>query len=368
MSAFEGHHKKACKGVNSIPAVIFSVVTFVPKGGLDRLGVSWQNNPMQNDFSDSDFSTDRRSLLTAAAGIAAGGLALVSQTAKADHHKNEEEKRFMLGLNMSTIRGQELDPDQEIEIAGKAGYEAIEPWFRKINPWVEAGGKLSDLKKRIDDHGLKVTSAIGFAAWGTSDDAKRAKGMEEARRDMDTIAQLGGTRIAAPPAGIAKDDPVTLDELGARYRALLELGDEMGVTPQVEMWGGHPIIGTVEKAVYVAIASNHPKACFLGDVYHTYKGGCSFESIKLLGPGALQTYHLNDYPADPPRETINDSHRVWPGDGIAPMNDILNNFKSVGAYPVLSLELFNKEYWAMDALECAKLGLEKMKAAVAAAE
>ena len=50
------------------------------------------------------------------------------------------------------------------------------------------------------------------------------------------------------------------------------------------------------------------------------------------------------------------------------MNDILNNFKSVGAYPVLSLELFNKEYWAMDALECAKVGLEKMKAAVAAAE
>jgi sugar phosphate isomerase/epimerase len=76
---------------------------------------------------------------------------------------------------------------------------------------------------------------------------------------------------------------------------------------------------------------------------------------------------MNDYPADPPRETIKDEHRVFPGDGIAPLTDILNSFKAVGAYPSLSLELFNKEYWKMDALECAKIGLEKMKEAVAKA-
>lgn len=273
----------------------------------------------------------------------------------------------MLGLNMSTIRGQELDAAQEIEVAGKAGYEAIEPWFRKINAYVEAGGSLKDLKKRIDDHGLKVTSAIGFAPWIVNDPDKRAAGFEEAKRDMDTIAQLGGTRIAAPPAGAGKGDEISLDDAAARYRKLLELGDEMGVIPQVEMWGGHPIIGTVEKAIYVAVASGHPGACFLGDVYHTYKGGSSFDSLLLLGPHALQTYHLNDYPADPPRETIKDADRVFPGDGIAPMSEILGNFKAVGAYPVLSLELFNAEYWKMDALECARVGLEKMKAAVAAA-
>lgn len=274
----------------------------------------------------------------------------------------------MLGLNMSTIRGQELDAAQEIEVAGKAGYEAIEPWFRKINAYVEAGGSLKDLKKRIDDHGLEVTSAIGFAPWIVNDPDKRAAGFEEAKRDMDTIAQLGGTRIAAPPAGAGKGDEISLDDAAVRYRKLLELGDEMGVIPQVEMWGGHPIIGTVEKAIYVAVASGHPSACFLGDVYHTYKGGSSFESLLLLGPHALQTYHMNDYPADPPRETIKDADRVFPGDGIAPMSEILGNFKAVGAYPVLSLELFNAEYWKMDALDCAKLGLEKMKAAVAAAE
>jgi sugar phosphate isomerase/epimerase len=133
------------------------------------------------------------------------------------------------------------------------------------------------------------------------------------------------------------------------------------------MWGGNPTIGTVEKALFVAIKSGHSKACFLGDVYHTYKGGCGFESLLLMGPGALQNYHMNDYPADPPRETIKDADRVFPGDGIAPITQVIRNFIAVGAYPSLSLELFNPAYWAMPADECAKVGLEKMKEAVAKA-
>ncbi len=299
----------------------------------------------------------RRQVLGASGLAAAGTLAPTSA--------QEQSRKFPLCLNMSTIRGQNLDAAREIEVAGRAGYDGIEPWFRKINEFVENGGKLADLRKRIDDFGLTVDSAIGFAPWIVDDDAKRAEGLEQAKRDMDTIAQLGGKRIAAPPAGTR--EPVDLDRAAERYRALLELGDEMGVTPQVEMWGGHPAIGTVEKAIYVAIGSGHPKACFLGDVYHTYKGGCSFDSFKLLGPGALQAFHMNDYPADPPRETIKDADRVYPGDGIAPVVELLRTFADLGAYPALSLELFNKNYWAQPADEVAKTGLAKMRGCVEAA-
>ena len=52
---------------------------------------------------------------------------------------------------------------------------------------------------------------------------------------------------------------------------------------------------------------------------------------------------------------------------IAPIADITRGFLQVGATPVLSLELFNRDYWAMDALEVAKIGLNKMKASVAPA-
>ena len=306
----------------------------------------------------------RRDLLKTT-GVATAGLLAASATTQAKPNRKSGSDPFRYCLNMSTIRGQELSVTEEVDVAGKAGYDAIEPWLGKLNDYKKNGGSLKDLRKRIEDHGLTVESAIGFARWIVDDDAQRAKGLEDARRDMGLLAQLGAKRIAAPPAGARG----TVDPMAAakRYRALLEIGDEIGVVPQIEMWGGNPSIGRVSTAIYIAIEAGHPSACFLGDVYHTYKGGSDFAGLKMLGPQALQHFHWNDYPADPPLEKIGDQHRVFPGDGIAPIADIVKGFLQVGAMPVLSLELFNRDYWAMDALEAARIGLAKMKASVSPA-
>lgn len=306
---------------------------------------------------------NRRDLLTAS-GLLAGGSLLASCPALPADHSRQTVAPFRFCLNMSTIRGQKLSAEEEIDVAGKAGYDAIEPWFGKIDGYLKGGGKLKILRKRIEDHGLTVESAIGFASWIVDDDSKRARGFETAKRDMDTIAQLGGIRIAAPPAGVPRNKAVDPLRAAERYAKLLELGDKMGVVPQIEMWGGNRSIGRVSTAIYIAIECGHPKACFLGDVYHTYKGGSDFDGLRLLGPQALQHFHMNDYPADPPQATIRDQHRVYPGDGIAPISEILRGFRAVGATPVLSLEVFNRGYWKQDALEVAKTGLRKMREAV----
>ena len=102
----------------------------------------------------------------------------------------------------------------------------------------------------------------------------------------------------------------------------------------------------------------------LADPYHVYKGGSSIESVDLLSARCLQHLHMNDYPADPPRETILDEHRVYPGDGVAPLTALFRTLRDIGYSGMLSLELFSKALWAQDPLEVAKTGLEKTKAAV----
>ena len=314
-------------------------------------------------FENHTLACNRRDALKTAA-LAAGTFALGATTQQAASPQSPEGRAFRYCLNTSTIRGQKLGIVKEVDIAGNAGYDAIEPWFDGLNQYVEDGGSLRDLAKRISDYGMTVESAIGFAPWIVNDDKRRAEGLEQAKREMDRLAQIGGIRMAAPPAGVPRGEQVEVPAAAERYAKLMEIGESIGVIPMIEMWGGNPIIGRVSKAVSIAIECGHPKACFLGDVYHTYKGGCPFEGLKLLGPQAMQVFHFNDYPADPPQETINDSHRVFPGDGIAPLDDILNGFVEVGATPVLSLELFNRSYWEQDAAVTAKTGLEKMKSAV----
>ncbi|NOX98266.1 MAG: sugar phosphate isomerase/epimerase [Verrucomicrobia bacterium] len=318
---------------------------------------------MKSNPQNSDSSPIARRDLLLSAGVLAGGLACASAPTLSAQKKTSS-KDFTYCLNTSTIRGQKLSIEEEIDVTAKAGYDAIEPWFRKINPYIEKGGSLKDLRKRIDDHGLKVPSSIGFAKWIVDDDKLRAEGLEEAKRDMDTIAQLGGTRLAAPPVGATKEPGLDLHKAGERYRALLELGDKMGIVPQVEVWGFSKNLYRLCDSTSVAIAADHPKACILTDVYHLYKGGSAFEGLRLLGPESLQVIHMNDYP-DIPRQKIGDADRVFTGDGIAPLAQVFEIFRTVGAKPVLSLELFNPEYWKMDAYDCAKTGLDKLKASVA---
>lgn len=306
---------------------------------------------------------NRRDVL-AATGLLAGGPLLLPDLS---NDRPGPRAPFRFCLNTSTIRGQELTVEEEVDVAGEAGYDAIEPWLGKLDAWVDAGGNLADLRQRIQDNGLTVESAIGFATWIVDDDAQRARGFETARRDMETVAQLGGIRIAAPPAGAPREKPVDPLRAAERYRELLELGERIGVVPQVEMWGGNTSIGRVSTAIFIAIESGHEKACFLGDVFHVYKGGSDIDGLGLLGPRALQHFHFNDYPADPPRATIRDGHRVYPGDGIAPISELLRVFRAVGAAPVLSLEVFNETYWRQDPFEVAKTGLRKMRESVARA-
>ncbi len=278
--------------------------------------------------------------------------------------KSRHKVPFTYCLNTSTIRGQNLTLDKEIDVAAEAGYTGIEPWVRKVNDYAASGGSLKDIRKKTADLGLTVESAIDFSRWIVDDDVERAKGFEQVKLAMDALAQIGGKRLAAPPAGATRQPGLDLMKAAERYRALLELGDQMGVVPQIETWGSSKNLHLLGEAMFVVIESGHPKACFLPDVYHTYKGGSDFNGFKQLSAHAIQVLHMNDYPADPPRATIGDRDRVMPGDGIAPLTQIIRDLLANGSRATLSLELFNPTYWKQDPLAVAKIGLEKMKAAV----
>jgi 2-keto-myo-inositol isomerase len=294
------------------------------------------------------------------AGAALAGLRLPCPAAE-----TRDAGRFRFCLNTGTIRGQKLGMVKEIEVTAQAGYHAIEPWVEAIDQYARGGGSLKELKTRIADAGLTVESAIGFSEWMAQDEAKRAAGLERAKREMDMLAQIGGKRLAAPPAGATREPVIDLRVAAERYRALLEAGDAAGVVPQMEVWGFSKNIRTLSEAAFVAIQSGHPKACVLADVFHLHKGGSDPAGLGLLSAQALQVFHMNDYPADPPPERIDDSFRVFPGDGVAPIKEMLGTLRAGGGRTVLSLELFSRKYWEQDALEVAKNGLAKLKAAVA---
>ena len=279
---------------------------------------------------------------------------------------------FRICLNTSTVsecqyQGKKIDIVGQVEVAAKAGYTGIEPWIRDIDLYVKSGGVLSDLRKRIADAGLIVESAIGFAAFLAEEDQERQRGLEEAKRCMSLVREIGGKRIAAPPVGVVDKTGLDPLKLAARYRALCELGQQEGILPQLELWGFAKTLARMGEVAFVGIEAAHPSACILLDIYHIFKGGSDFEGLSMFAGSRMHHFHVNDYPANPPRDEISDAHRVYPGDGIAPLTKIFRTLRDNGYRGAVSLELFNRDYWKQDAFEVAKTGFEKTKATLAAA-
>jgi len=276
--------------------------------------------------------------------------------------KKEKPEPFIYSLNLSTLRGHNLGFRKELEVAAKAGFKSVEIWINTLQDFLKTGTP-AEAKRIIDDLGLKIEDAIGFATWIVDDENARSKALDQLKAEMEQLAKIGCPRIAAPPMGATTGPSLELPKMAERYRKILELGEQTKVVPHLELWGFSKNLSRVGELLYVAVESGHPSARVLMDVYHLHKGGSGMDSVKDVGKPLIEIFHINDYPDTPPRETIADSDRIYPGDGVAPLKPLLASLKNPDKPVILSFEVFNKTYYSQDALLVAKTGLEKMKKA-----
>jgi sugar phosphate isomerase/epimerase len=263
---------------------------------------------------------------------------------------------FLYCLNSSTIRPVPIL--RKIEIAGKAGYAAIELWHDDIDAHLAGGGTLREIRKALDDQNLDVPTTIYLKGWFETTGPEHVRELDECKRRMAQSVEVGAMHvIAGPPAGMADHD------LGARnYRELLEIGLAMGVKPAMEFLGFVDDINTIEDALEVVTKADHPSGTIVLDPFHIFRGGGSLESIAKLRGEQVAIMHFNDSPKSPPRETQHDKDRVYPGDGHLDLKRELALLRQIGYDRWLSLELFREDLWAANPLEVARVGLEKMRA------
>lgn len=313
----------------------------------------------------SSFELDRRQLLKVL-GLSAGA-SLVQGSAAAKGTISKPAADFKYSLNMSTIRGQQLGFIKELEVASKAGFRHVEIWIDTFQKYLAEGGDAATAAKVIRDLGLEIENAIGFAKWIVDDEATRKEGLKQLGHEMELLAKIGCKRVAAPPFGAHGPDAAVIDlnVITERYKTILEMGKQTGVMPILEMWGGSTNLKKISQVIYVAAETGDPDARVLMDTFHIFKGGSSFDSAPFVGRPAMDILHINDYPAGIAPAKISEPDRIYPGDGIAPLKPLLKQLKHPGNPVILSLEVFNPNYYKQDALLVARTGLAKMKAVTA---
>jgi 2-keto-myo-inositol isomerase len=242
--------------------------------------------------------------------------------------------------------------------------------FRKsLEGWAKAGIKnveLSDTllddflktdtmdgaKRLIGDLGLTPVSSQAVLPDLWIPGPARAASLETWKKRCEQFSTLGLKKTYCPSVTNRK---VTVDDYKATPGCIREAGDiakQYNITAMIEFARTSTHMATLTTALKMIREAGHPNVRPMMDFFHFWSGLSKFEDLDLLQPDELVHAHFQDV-ADVPKELYDNTSRLIPGDGVAPVVKILRKLAEKGYSGALSVELFLTELVQGDPYEVA---------------
>jgi 4-hydroxyphenylpyruvate dioxygenase len=220
--------------------------------------------------------------------------------------------------------------------------------FLKTDSLAAAGRVLSDL-------GLTPVSGATGVGGLWEPNPGHAAALEALKKRCEMFATLGLTRVYSP-TGTAANQKFTEDDYKAgpdNMRQVGEIAKQFRMTIMAEFIRTSAYISTLPTLLKMTRAAGHPNVAPLLDFYHFWSGLNKLEDLDLIRPGEIGHVHFQDVP-DIPRELLDSTTRIIPGDGTAPLNRMLRKLAEKEYAGPLSVELFLPKFQQGDPFEVAR--------------
>ena len=98
------------------------------------------------------------------------------------------------------------------------------------------------------------------------------------------------------------------------------------------------------------------------DAFNLYMtdGFANMDDMNEVPLEKLYIFHIDDA-EDIPLDKIDQCDRVFPGDGVIRLKEMVTILKNKGYEEIASIELFRPEYWEWDPEDTIRIGYEKTK-------
>jgi len=246
------------------------------------------------------------------------------------------EKKMTLAMHQNTSNG--------------AGYrKSLEGWARAEIKDVEITNILLDEFLKTDSlaSARQVINDLGQnpvqGATGVTElfepNPNRSAALDNLKRRCEMYASMGLTRVYATTATSKK---VTEEDYKAAPENIHDAGEvakQFNMSLRIEFLRNSTFISTLPTILKMTRAAAHPNIAPMLDCYHFWSGLSKLEGLDMILPGEIGHVHFQDVP-DIPRELLDLSTRIIPGDGISPLTRILGKLSEKGYAGPLSVELF----------------------------
>jgi 2-keto-myo-inositol isomerase len=245
-----------------------------------------------------------------------------------------------------------------------AGYrKSLEGWARAGIKGVEITNVLLDEFLKTEDLAAasRVITDLGLnlvhAATGVTElwepNPNRAAALDNLKKRCEMYANMGLHRVYSPTTCSKK---ITEDDYKAGVDNMYDAGDvakQFDTKLRIEFLRTSTFISTLPTLLKMTRAAAHPSIEPMLDCYHFWSGLSKFEDLDAIRFGEIGHVHFQDVP-DMPRELLDLSTRIIPGDGISPLTRILAKLGEKGYAGPLSVELFLPKFQQGDPYEIAR--------------
>jgi 2-keto-myo-inositol isomerase len=259
---------------------------------------------------------------------------------------------MILSFHGATTMTSDLETD--VQISNKAGFQALEVWYSKVEKYLE-NHTLNELKDLFQKHHLipVALDALEFVGFRGNEYAL----IQSRCRAMCKVAKAINCPTIAVVPGPLPNIKTTWNEIVSEYVAVLRdlsgIAGEYGIKLAFEFLGfGWTCVRTPRAAWEIIQKVDRDNVGLIIDTAHFYAGGGLLNELETLEGSRIFALHLDDV-EDTAKEAITDGTRLFPGQGIVPLNEICNRLKNIGYDGHCSIELFREEYWQQEPLQVA---------------
>lgn len=256
--------------------------------------------------------------------------------------------------------------EKDLELCEKHEYELIEIRLDKLREYLERH-KVYELRDFFNSSRIKpyAFNALEFISF--RDDAGYRKIKDDLVFLCETGNEIGCKKIVVVPTFDV--GPYTREQIKNEsvrvLNDLAETAEAYGVELAFE-FVGYPncSVNTFGQAYDIVKAVNRDSVGIVLDCFHFHAMNSKIEDLKAADVEKIFIFHIDDA-EDLPVGALRDNNRLWPGEGVINLDQILQTLKEIGYGEMASVELFRPEYWDWDVEEAIRVGKEKAEAVIA---
>lgn len=265
------------------------------------------------------------------------------------------EKKMTLALHQNTSNG--AGYRKSLEGWARAGIKDVEITNILLDEFLKTD-TLAAARRVIADLGLNLVHAATGVTELWEPNPNRSAALDNLKKRCEMYANMGLNRVYAATATSKKVTEEDYKAGAGNMRDAGEVAKQFNMSLRIEFLRTSTFISTLPTILKMTRAAAHPNIAPMLDCYHFWSGLNKFEDLEMIRPGEIGHVHFQDVP-DMPRELLDLSTRIIPGDGISPLTLILDKLAEKGYAGPLSVELFLPKFQQGDPYEVAREIREK---------